>query len=97
MRNALPGVGPLVDDETVALLRNAEPFGDIPRGEKNFPENLRVLGLGLVDPRHVRLRYDQRMHGGYGTDVAESHHVRGLQDDLRLRFQPDSPTRKAAE
>src|SRR5580704_1636880 len=63
VKDALAGVGALIDDEPVPAAREAESLGDIPRRQKNMPERLGVLGLRLVDAGHVNLRDDEGMHG----------------------------------
>lgn len=80
MKDALSGVGPLVDDEPIAA-RKTEGHGDLFRGEQQVTERDRVAGLHGVDAGNVLARNHQHVNRRHGTDIPKCNDVVILEEN----------------
>ena len=83
VKDTLPGVGPLVDDEAISGRSQPELFSDPPRCDDHPAEKHRVGLYGSVYAIDVLFRNDERVHRRDGSDVAERNEVLVLEEDLR--------------
>jgi putative SOS response-associated peptidase YedK len=93
---ALPGVGPLVDDEPISALREPEAFRHLSRCKQELAEHLRVASLGLVHSYDVAFGNDQGMGGRDRPDVRECDDVVVLEHELRRSFSGDDVAEETA-
>src|SRR5580692_6393379 len=56
VKDALTSVAPLVDDEPVAAVPEAELLGNLARSQHDATEHRRAVGTDVANPRHVHLR-----------------------------------------
>jgi len=71
VEHGLPGVGIAVEDRAVAAGGEAALGGDRRAAPHHLADELIVVGLEIVQGRHVRARHHQHMHRRLRTDVVE--------------------------
>ena len=82
MRNRLPSVGPVVDDEPEPGIREALGLGDLPGGEEQMPEELVVRRNGLRHARDHTLGDHEDVNRCLGRNVAEREAAIILEDNV---------------
>jgi putative SOS response-associated peptidase YedK len=95
VKNALPCVGAVVDDEAVAGCE-AELLGDVASGAQDPTERLDVRRLRLVHARKVAFGNHEHVRWSNRTDVSECKDVLVLEEDVRGRRLRDDIAEEAS-
>ena len=89
VRHGFATVCPVVEDETIAGLFEAQFLRDFSSLEQQMTERLMIGGRGLGDARDGFLRNDQDVSRCFGRDVVERDHEVVFINDLRRDFARD--------
>jgi len=86
MRNGLPAIRPVVDDETESRSREAFGFGDLPGSDEQMAEEFRVGGKRFRHARDHPLGNHEDMNGRLRRNIAEREATVVLEDNVRGNF-----------
>ena len=91
MRDGLPSVGPVIDDEAVTGLVELTLAGDLLGGGKEMAKNGMMFRRDGGMPSMVLLRDEQNVDRGLGGDIAEGDNMGILIDDVGFGLAVDDP------
>ena len=80
--HALTGVGPMIGDEPIAALADAECSAHGACREEHVAEQQRIVVAGGIDRSDVSFRNHQRVHRSLRRQVAKGEHVVGFVDHV---------------
>ena len=89
VKDALSGIGAVIDHYSVAAFRDTEILCQFLSGDKNCPDHRTIGGLKARDRRDVFARHDEKMNRRFGTDVLEGHHRVILVNDVSFNLAFD--------
>src|SRR5438045_4214647 len=91
--HALPRIGPDVRDHSIAGLGHSLLLSHVIANQQHMAQERGVSLVRLPEGRNVPAWYDKRVHRGLGVNIAESHYLVILVDNIR----PDDTPRQFAE
>ena len=86
VRDGLPAITPVVDDKTESRIREAFGLGDLPGGDEQMAEELRVGGKRFRHARDHPLGNHEDMNGRLRRNIAEREATVVLEDNVRGNF-----------
>lgn len=89
VRDGLAPIGAVVDDKPEPRIRDAFGFGDLPSGDEQVAEELRICGKRFPHARDRPLRDNEDMDRRLGGNIAEREAKVVLEDDARRNFPGD--------
>ena len=96
VKDALPRIRALVDDDAVARLAEPEVLGDLACREHDVSEHRRIVWRRVANAHDVLLRDDEDVSRRHRSEIFERERVLVLEDDLRRDLARDDFAKETA-